>query len=105
MNTYLVYQLGEQEMGSEGWSDRYNFTIVEAETEDEAIRKWHNEKCVDTELCKKGDKWFCYYQVVANKLPKNHYGRVEKLKIVDCWDACIDDKNGGYHYGQKEEVC
>lgn len=103
MKIYLVYQLSEQEMGSEGYSTRFNFEVVEAESESEAIHKWHKQHGTTTELYENNGHWFCYYEVVANELPTVHYGAVEKFKIIDCWNACVDDPKGKYHYEHKEK--
>jgi len=85
---WLVYQLGEQEQGSECWSSYWHYCIAEGEDKEEAILNWaKNIKVLyNVELYPKINRlgyWESYYPIVATKLPTNVFGETRPLEIID----------------------
>ena len=84
---YLVYQLGQCEMGSGGRSNYYYYAVAEGDTEEEIMKSWaENVKLlygVELNPKKRDDgKWEDYYLVVFNELLSSVSGGATKLCIT-----------------------
>lgn len=95
--TYLVYQVGSCEMGSEGWSNRYLPCIAQGSTKQEVIDNWvENVKILygvtpDPVYCELTDTYVDYYPIYMNELVLSVYGDVQPYAIINCYEQHKDD--------------
>ena len=67
--TYLVYQVGTCEMGSEGWSSRYFPCVAQGNTKEEVVNNWvENVKTlygqtINPKYDSKSDSYYDYYGI------------------------------------------
>lgn len=89
--TYLVYQVGSCEMGSEGWSNRYFPCVAQGNTKEEVIKNWvENVKTLyghepKPTYNKATDTYRDYYPIYMNELVQSVYGIVEPYEIRNCY--------------------
>lgn len=89
--TYLVYQVGSCEQGSDGWSSRYFPCVAQGNTKEEVINNWvENVKTlygvsISPKYNAKSDSYYDDYGIYMNELILDVYGDVEPYKIENCF--------------------
>lgn len=89
--TYLVYQVGSCEMGSEGWSSRYFPCVAQGNTKKEVINNWvENVKTlygitIEPVYYESTDTYADYYPIYMNELVQSVYGDVQPYEIINCY--------------------
>jgi hypothetical protein len=89
--TYLVYQVGSCEMGSEGWSNRYYPCIAQGNTKQEVIDNWvENVKIIYGHILnpvyhESTATYVDYYPIYMNELVLSVYGDAQPYEIINCY--------------------
>lgn len=87
--TYLVYQVGSCEQGSEGWSSRYFCCVAQGNTKKEIIDNWvENVKTLyghtpNPTYYESTDTYVDYYPIYMNELVQSVYGNVQPYDVIN----------------------
>lgn len=92
---YLVYELGQPEMGTEGGANYYGYAICVGNTIEEVMEDYKNQvkELYGVESNPKQDEygWYNYYRLEYNELPDYMYGGAKKLNIYPELAVLIED--------------